>query len=94
MSALGSVARAGMRWTVWARLLIIAEVALTIKRHLDLLQPEEKRELQHLVRKSKGRPSNLSARERGRLGEIVGKVEPAELAKNAAVAAAPWRRPR
>jgi hypothetical protein len=92
MSVLGVAARAGMRWTVWARVLILAEVALTIKRHLDLLDAGEKSELQRLVRRSKGRPSNLSKRERERLGEIVSKLEPGELAKQAAVTATPWRR--
>jgi predicted ArsR family transcriptional regulator len=92
MSMLGMAARAGMRWTVWARVLILAEVALTIKRHLDLLDAREKSELQRLVRRSKGRPSNLSRRERERLGAIVSKLEPSELAKEAAVAATPWRR--
>ena len=92
MSALGMVARAGMRWTVWARILILAEVALTIKRHLDLLDAREKGDLQRLVRKSKGRSSNLSRRERERIAEIVAKLEPTELAKEAAVVATPWRR--
>ena len=93
MSVLGIAARTGMRWTVWARLLILAEVALAIKRHLDLLDGREKRDLQALVRKSKGRPSNLTRRERERLREIVAKLEPSDLAKEAAAAATPWRRP-
>ena len=46
------------------------------------------------ARKSKGKPSNLSARERRRLSEIVAKVEPSDLAREAATAAIPWRRPR
>lgn len=74
------------------RILVIAEVALTLKRHLDLLEPAEKAELQQLVRKSKGRPANLSARERKRLRALVAKVEPKQLARASALAAAPWRR--
>jgi len=89
---LGLAARQGIRWTVWARILIVAEVALTIKRHLDLLEPAERRDLQRLVRKSKGRPSNLSSRERDRLGSIVAKLEPGLLAREATQSAAPWRR--
>lgn len=92
MSALGAAARVGMRWTVWARILVLAEVALAIKRHLDLLDEREKRDLQRLVRKSQGRPSNLSKRERERVGEIVNRMEPADLAREAAAAAVPWRR--
>jgi hypothetical protein len=92
MGVLGLAARQGMRWTVWARILIVAEIALTIKRHLDLLEPAERRDLQRLVRQSKGRPSNLSSRERERLGAIVAKLEPGLLARQAAESAAPWRR--
>ena len=92
MGVLGLAARTGMRWTVWARVLILAEVALAIKRHLDLLDADEKDDLQRLVRKSKGRPSNLSRRERERLGRIVGKLEPSMLAREVSVAATPWRR--
>lgn len=92
MSALGLAGRTAIRWTVWARVLILAEVALAVKRHLDLLDRKEKEDLQRLVRKSKGRPSNLSTTERERIKAIVGKLEPADLAKETAVAAAPWRR--
>jgi hypothetical protein len=92
MSVLRPISRTAMRWTVWARLLIVAEIALTLKRHLDLLDPAEKRDLARIVRKSKGRPSNLTDRERRRLGAIVSKLEPRDLAREAAVAAAPWRR--
>ncbi len=46
------------------------------------------------MRKSKGKPSNLTKRERERLGTIVGKLEPSELAKETATAAMPWRRPK
>ncbi len=92
MSVLGAAGSAGMRWTVWARILIVAEVALTIKRHLDLLDSPEKQDLQRIVRKSKGRPSNLTKRERDRLGQIVSKLEPVDLAREAGQAAVPWRR--
>lgn len=84
MGALSMAGKTAMRWTVWGRLLLIAEVALTLKRHLDLLTPKEKRDLQGLVTKSKGRPSNLSDRERKRLRELVEKVEPIDIAKHVA----------
>ena len=91
MSALGLAARTATRWSIWGRILLIAEVALTFKRHLDLLESKEKTELQQLVRKSKGRPSNLSARERDRLRALVAKIEPQQLAKATALTGA-WRR--
>ena len=92
MSLLGAAARSGMRWTVWARVLILAEVALALKRHLELLESAERSDLQRLVRKSKGKPSNLSRRERERLGEIVAKLEPSVLARELTTAATPGRR--
>lgn len=81
MGALSVAGKTAMRWTVWGRLLLAAEVALTLKRHLDNLEPEERTELRQIVTKSKGRPSNLSNRERKRLSLLVGKIEPGELAK-------------
>ena len=94
MSVLGLAAKTGMRWTVWARVLILAEVALAIKRRLDLLDAREKSELQELVKKSKGKPSNLTKRERQRITAIVAKLEPTELGKEVAEAAIPWRKAR
>lgn len=84
MGALTTIARSAGRWTIWARLLILAEIALSLKRHYDLLDAAEKSELQDIVRKSKGKPSNLSSRERERLKHLVSKVEPIDLAKEAA----------
>ena len=92
MSALTMAAKAGMRWTVWARVLILAEVALMVKKHFDLLDAEEKKELQRLVTKSKGKPSNLTRRERQRLSTLVEKVEPSDFAREFAMAAAPWKK--
>jgi hypothetical protein len=92
MGIVGLAARTGMRWTIWARVLILAEIALALKRHLDLLESDEKSDLQRLVRRSKGKPSNLSRRERERLGEIVSKLEPSLLARELTTAATPWRR--
>jgi hypothetical protein len=83
MSMLSVAGRTAMRWSVWARLLLLAEVAITLKRHLDLLEPNERSELGALVAKSKGRPSNLTARERNRMRAIVEKLDPAELVKSA-----------
>ncbi len=89
---LRSAAGAGGRWAIWLRVLVLANVALAIKRHLDLLEASEKRELADLVRRSKGRPSNLSERERERLRGLVDKLEPADLAREAAESVVPLRR--
>ena len=92
MSALSMAAKAGMRWTVWARVLIAAEVVLTLKRHFDLLDVDEKGDLQRLLVKSKGKPSNLTKRERQRVMAIVDKFDFGDIAKETAIAAAPWRK--
>ncbi len=90
-NSLRSAAAAGGRWVFWLRILVLANVALAIKRHLDLLEAEEKRELSDLVRRSKGRPSNLTRRERERLRALVDKLEPSELAREAAESIVPLR---
>jgi hypothetical protein len=89
-----SVAKTAGKWTLWARLLVLAELALSLKRHYDLLDSAEKGELQGIVHKSKGRPTNLSSRERERLRVLVSKVEPWDLAKKAAGGALPFGRKR
>lgn len=86
MAVVGTVAKTAFRLSFWVRVLILAEVALTLKRYLDKLTAREKEDLQRLVVKSKGKPSNLTARERQRVVNIVEKLEPAELAKDAAKA--------
>ena len=89
---LGSAAAAGSRWVIWLRILVLANVALAIKRHMDLLEAAEKRDLADLVRRSKGRPSNLTDSERERLRELVEKLEPVELAREAAESVIPLRK--
>jgi hypothetical protein len=82
------------RLTPWARMIAVAEVAMVLKRHLDKLGPGELGEMRTLLAKSKGRPSNLTPKERSRLSELVRKIEPAAFAKSAAVTAAPLRKKR
>lgn len=91
-SKISSAAGAGGRWAMWLRILVLANVALAIKRHLDLLEAEEKRELGDLVRRSKGRPSNLTKAQRERLRGLVDKLEPSDLAREAAESVVPLRR--
>jgi hypothetical protein len=79
----------------WIRVLAIAQVALLIRRHLGLLEPDERGRLATLVRESKGRPkTNLSANEREELLRLVRKLEPGEFGKAAAGRIAGLRRRR
>ena len=68
----------------WLRVLAIAQVALLVRRHLILLEPDERSRLAKLVAQSKGRPrTNLSANEREELLRIVRKLEPGQLGRDA-----------
>ena len=68
-----------------AWLLAAAEVVMAVKNHVtNRLTPKERSRIVEIVRSSKGRPSNLSNRERAELQAMLVKVEPRELAKNVA----------
>jgi hypothetical protein len=78
----------------WLRILAIAQVALLLRRHLALLEPDERTRLARLVAQSKGRPrSNLSANEREEMLRLVRKLEPSAFAHGAwGAARGRWRR--
>jgi hypothetical protein len=80
----GATAARG-RWLsrgLW--LLTLAEVAVLVKEHLDRLDPKERQRLVEIVRSSKGRPANVSDRERAEIKAMVDKIGPAELARGVA----------
>lgn len=79
----------------WLRILAIAQLALTARRHLELLEPDERSRLASLVRQSRGRPkANLSENEREEMLRLVRKLDPAKLGRDAAAAVARGRRPK
>lgn len=92
MSLFGTAARTAGRWSPWARMIAVAEIAVLVKHHLDNLEPGELGEMRKLLSKSKGRPGNLSDRERKRLAVLAKKVEPAAFAKTATMRAMPLRK--
>jgi hypothetical protein len=68
----------------WFRVLAVAQVALLARRHMLLLQPDERTRLAKLVAQSKGRPRrNLSANEREEMLRLVKKLEPGQFGRNA-----------
>jgi|SRR3954453_9041544 len=74
------------RWLArGAWLLAAAEVVVAVRNHVTgrLTEKERKRMLE-IVRSSKGRPSNLSDRERKELRALLAKVEPRALARTVA----------
>jgi tellurite resistance protein len=74
------------RWLArGAWLLAAAEVVVAVRNHVtERLSAKERQRMLEIVRSSKGRPSNLSDRERKELRALLGKVEPGELAKKVA----------
>ena len=69
----------------WLRVLAVGQIALLLRRHLTLLEPDERSRLAKLVAQSHGRPrTNLSANEREELLRLVRKLEPGEFGRSAA----------
>jgi hypothetical protein len=66
----------------WAWLLEVARAAPLLKGHWDRLTPAERRQLQRLIRKSKGRPSNLTLVERATVRRLVRKLELGRLGRD------------
>ena len=67
-----------------ARLVILAEVAMLAGEHVGRLTPRERRRVLELLRRGRGRPSNLSQRERAELATLVAKAEPKLFARSVA----------
>lgn len=61
--------------------LLLIEGAVAVKDHWENLSPGERQRVAKLLRKSGGRPSNLSAREKAELKRLGRKLDPAGLGK-------------
>jgi hypothetical protein len=66
-----------------ARLIVLGELLLLARQHLQKLEPQERRRIVELVRRGRGRPGNLSDRDRRELRRLIQKTEPREFAGNA-----------
>jgi hypothetical protein len=56
--------------------LLLFEVARGVRSHvMDTLSPAERRRVTEILRKSRGRPGNVSAREREELRRLAGKLD-------------------
>lgn len=65
----------------WLRVLALAQVALLVRHHASLLEPDERGRLASLVARSHGRPrKNLPANEREEMLRLVQKLEPGAFA--------------
>lgn len=69
----------------WAWVLLIAQAVLVIRQHLRTISPEDLARVQQLVRKSGGRPGNLSTAERRELWRSVYRLRPGKLVRDIAL---------
>jgi hypothetical protein len=74
------------RWLArGAWLLAAAEVVLAVRNHVNTrLSDKDRQRIVEIVKASKGRPSNLSDRQRKELKSLLDQIEPRELAKTVA----------
>jgi hypothetical protein len=81
----GAAAARG-RWLArGAWLLAAAEVVLAVRNHVNTrLSEKDRQRMVEIVKASKGRPSNISDRQRKELKALLNQVEPRELAKTVA----------
>lgn len=58
------------------------QAGMIARRHWAKLEPQDRTELQALIRKSRGRASNLTAKEREKARALVDKLESATLGRS------------
>lgn len=64
--------------------LLLVEAAMAVREHWQRLTPAERARVTALVRKSGGRPGNLTPRERADLKRLARKMDPAGLGRRLA----------
>ena len=72
---------------LWA--FAVAEALTTTRRHFAGVDPKARRRAAELVRRSKGRPRNLTAPEKKELRDLVGAMDLWQLSKDLAAVASP-----
>jgi hypothetical protein len=95
MSIIGGIGRRVARRSRWLgeRLWLVAalEVAWLARRHWHRLDPDERVRLRGLILKSRGRPANLTKRERDEATVLLQKLDYAELGGNVTGLFLPFR---
>lgn len=79
----------GLRRLPLARLVVIADLALLAKSHLDHLTPRERRRLLVLLKDARCMPRNLTGSDRREFERLIAKLEPRRFADAAAQRFAP-----
>ena len=72
--------------------LTLGQLVVLLHRHWLTIPAAQRTRLQVLLRKSKGRTSNLSRSERRELRELAGQLDLGRLMRNGVMDAAIWRR--
>lgn len=62
--------------------IIVFELAMTLRKHWRRLEPADRKQLSELIKKSQGVPTRLSPGERADVRRLVGKLEPAAIARS------------
>jgi hypothetical protein len=84
------LARGRVAQLMWA--FAVAEALAATRRHFAGIDPKARRRVVELVRKSKGRPSNLTSREKQELRRLVGEMDLWSLSKELAATATSGRK--
>ena len=84
----------GLRRLPVMRLLLLGEVILLARAHIERLTPAERRRLVLLMREARGRPSTLSSRKHDELQALIAKADPKLFATTAAGKLSPLPLPR
>ena len=71
-----SLKSSAMRRIPIAKLLAIGEIVMLAREHYARLEPDERRRFMTLLRRGRGRASNLSAGERAEFAALVAKANP------------------
>ncbi len=69
----------------WAWPVMLFRAALAIRRHLQTTSPQDRARVQELLRKSGGRPANLTIEERQDLLRAARRLEPGRLMRDLTV---------
>jgi hypothetical protein len=62
--------------------IIVFELAMTMRKHWKRLDTDDRARLAELLKKSQGRPTRLSAKERADVRRLVAKLEPGAFARS------------
>jgi hypothetical protein len=80
----------GLRRVPVMRLLLLGEIVLLLRAHIERLTPAERRRLVVLIRDTRGRPNNLSEADRREFERLILKAEPKLFATSAAQKLSPF----